>query len=418
MKSQNTGSRVAITGMGLITPLGMGVESNWQALLAGQSNIGRITHFDPQEYALPTQFAGEVADFDPSQFLDRKQVRHYDRFIQLAAAASDLALADANLQIDDLPRDRTGILIGSGMGGIEEFVKNAVAMHVHGARRVSPFFVPSIISNMAAGMLAIRYKTRGPNFAIISACATGSHSIGEGYRMLQRGETDVMIVGGSEAAITPLGMAGFAAAKALSRRNEAPEKASRPFDRDRDGFVMSEGAGILILEREDFARARGARIYGHVAGVGYSSDAYHPTAPDPEGSGGALAIELAFRDAGLQPRDVGYVNAHATSTELGDRSEAKAIRKAFGTAVEAVAVSSTKSVTGHLLGAAGAVEAAYSLLALHHQVLPPTINLDNPDPECQLNHVANRPRPAKVDFALSNAFGFGGTNTALIFARD
>ncbi|RMD96948.1 MAG: beta-ketoacyl-[acyl-carrier-protein] synthase II [Calditrichaeota bacterium] len=409
--------RIVVTGIGLVTPLGMTVEENWRALMEGKSGISRIQRFDPEKYELTTQFAGEAKNFDPAKFLEKKEVRRYDRFIHFAVAASDLAMEDAGLTIEDLPRDRVGIIVGSGMGGIETFVENTINMHVYGQRKISPFFVPALIANMASGLLTIRYGTRGSNYAIVSACATGAHSIGEGYHTLKRGECDLMIVGGTEAAVTPLGIAGFSAARALSRRNEAPEKASRPFDRDRDGFVMGEGAGIMILERESSARARGARIYAYLEGIGYSSDAYHPTAPCADGAGAALAMKRAIKNAGLRPQDIDYINAHATSTELGDKAEVTAIRSVFGKWVDNVAVSSTKSMTGHLLGAAGSVEAAYAVLALYHQMLPPTINLDNVDPECELNHVANQPRPAQVNFSITNGFGFGGTNTSLVFAR-
>lgn len=408
-------SSIVITGMGLVTPLGLTVEENWQALVEGRSGIGPITRFDASH--LPTQFAGEVRGFDPAEYMDVKEVRHYDRFLHLAVAAADKALADAGLQPDDLPRDTTGILIGSGMGGMETFVENTLVLKEKGARRVSPFFVPAIIANMAAGILAIRYGTRGPNYAIASACATGAHAVGEGFEMIRRGTAEVMIVGGSEAAIIELGVAGFAAAKALSRRNDDPARASRPYDVDRDGFVMAEGAGVLILETAEHARVRGARIWAELLGSGYSSDAYHPTAPCADGAGAALAMRKALRDAGLEPQDINHINAHATSTPLGDRAETAAIKSVFGEHTMSVAVSSTKSMTGHLLGAAGAVEAAYTALAVHHQILPPTINLDNIEPECELNHVANKPRLASVRYALSNAFGFGGTNVALVIGR-
>jgi len=408
-------SRVVITGIGLVTPLGLTIEENWQALMAGRSGIAPITRFDASH--LPTQFAGEVKNFDPVEYMDVKEVRHYDRYLHLAVAAADKALADAGLQPKDLPHETTGILIGSGMGGMETFVENTLALRDKGPRRVSPFFVPAIISNMAPGLLTIRYGTRGPNYAITSACATGAHSLGESLEMIRRGTAEVMIAGGSEAAIIELGVAGFAAARALSRRNDEPQRASRPYDVDRDGFVMAEGAGVLILESAEHAQARSARIWAEIAGSGYSSDASHPTAPPADGAGAALAMRLALRDAGLRREDIGYINAHATSTPLGDRAEAAAIRSVFGEHTKNVAVSSTKSMTGHLLGAAGAVEAAYTALAIHHQRLPPTINLDQVEPECELNHVANTARAATLKYALSNAFGFGGTNAALVIGR-
>lgn len=411
----NRKKRVAITGIGILSPLGIGVDANWQALMTGRSGIDRITREGFE--GLPVTIAGEVKDFDPEAYVDRKMARQYDRYIHFSIAAGDLALQDAGLKADDLPKDRTVILVGSGMGGVETFNEYAITMHTRGYKRVSPFFVPATISNMASGLMTIRYGTRGANYAIVSACATGAHSIGEGYRMLQNDEADLVIAGGSEAALIPLCIAGFSAAKALSQRNDAPQAASRPFDMDRDGFVMGEGAALLIMEREETANARGARIYGYLSGVGYSSDAYHPTAPCADGAGAALAMQRAIDHAGIRPGDLGYINAHATSTELGDRAEVAAIRSVLGNAVDRVAVSSTKSMTGHLLGAAGSVEAAYTVLALYHAKLPPTINLERVDPECELDHVANHPRAAAIDFALSNAFGFGGTNAALLFSR-
>ncbi len=407
--------RIVITGMGLVTPLGLTIEENWKALLEGRSGIGPITRFDASR--LTTQFAGEVKGFDPAEYMDVKEIRHYDRYLHLAIAAADKALDNAGLKPEELPRETTGILIGSGMGGMETFVENTLALREKGPRRVSPFFVPAIISNMASGVLSIRYGTRGPNYAISSACATGAHSIGEALSMIRRGMTEVMIAGGTEAAVIELGVAGFAAAKALSRRNEQPERASRPYDVDRDGFVMAEGAGVVILESAERAKARGARIWAEIVGLGYSSDAGHPTAPPVDGAGAALAMRFALRDAGRAASDIGYINAHATSTPLGDRAEAAAIRSVFAEHTMNVAVSSTKSMTGHLLGAAGAVEAAYTALALHHQMLPPTINLDRVEPECDLNHVIGKPRPAKLRYALSNAFGFGGTNAALVIGK-
>ncbi len=407
--------RVFITGMGIVTPLGTSLEENWTALMAGKSGIDKIMRFDASH--LGTQFAGEVRDFDPAQHMDHKEVRHYDRYVHLAFAAADKALADAKLAPEQLPHDRTGVLIGSGMGGMETFVENTRQLLEKGARRVSPFFVPAVISNMASGLLAIRYGARGPNYAIVSACATGAHCIGAGLDMIRRGIADVMLVGGAEAAIIELGVAGFIAAKALSKRNEAPAAASRPFDRDRDGFVMGEGAGVLIIESEEHAQKRRARIWAELLGSGSSSDAFHPTAPSADGAGAALAMKNALTDAQLAKEEIGYINAHATSTQLGDRAESAAIRALFSAHTKNVAVSSTKSMTGHLLGAAGAVEAAYTVLALHHQILPPTINLHNVDPECELNHVANTPRKAAVRYALSNAFGFGGTNSAMVLGR-
>lgn len=407
--------RVAITGLGLITPLGIGVETNWQSAISGKSGIRKITHFDASD--MPTDFAGEVPDFDAEQYLDKKQVKHYDRFTHFSIAAADMALSDAGLEPDDLPKERTGILVGSGMGGMEKFVENAVTLEQKGYRRVSPFFIPAIISNMAPGLLSIRYGTRGANFSISSACATGAHAIGEALHMIQRGDSDVMIAGGSEAAVIPLGIAGFIASRALSSYQGDPTEASRPFDKARDGFVMGEGAGIVILESESHAKARNARIYAYLSSAGYSSDAYHPTAPCVDGSGAALAMKNALRNAGLEPKDIGYINAHGTSTSLGDKAEVVAMQRVFHETNENVFLSSTKSMTGHLLGAAGAVEAGFTALALFHGELPPTINLTDPDPDCAMNHVANESKKVQVEHALSNAFGFGSTNSSLILSR-
>lgn len=415
MQSFPQRQKALITGIGMVTPLGLTIEENWSALMAGRSGVGKITHFDASH--LSTQIAGEVKNFNPDDYMDVKEVRHYDRYVHLAVAAADKALADAGLSAETLPHERTGLLIGSGMGGMETFVNNTRALIEKGARRVSPYFVPAVIANMASGFLTIRYGIQGPNFSIVSACATGAHSIGEGLEMIRKGIADVMLVGGAEAAIIELGVAGFIAAKALSKNNDAPEEASRPFDLARDGFVMGEGAGVLVIESEEHARKRGARVWAELLGNGASSDAFHPTAPRTDGTGAAKAIRHAVADAGLRKEDIGYINAHATSTMLGDRAESAAIRHFFGEHTKNAAVSSTKSSTGHLLGAAGAVEAAYTALALHHQMLPPTINLHNIDPECDLNHVANQPRPAKVQYAISNAFGFGGTNATLVLGR-
>ncbi len=406
---------VVITGIGLITPLGLTVEENWRALMEGRSGIDNIQRFDAS--ALPTRFGGEVKNFDPTNYMDPKEVRHYDRYTHLAVAAADAALADAGLKPEDLPKEKTGVVVGSGMGGLETFMENARSLIEKGPRRVSPFFVPATITNIAAGLLAIRYNTNGVNYATVSACATGAHAIMDGLMLLRQGVMDVMIVGGSEAAITDIGIAAFAAAKALSRNNDHPRTASRPFDLARDGFVIGEGAGILVLEKKDRAQARGARIWAEVCGAGASSDAFHITTPPEDGKGAALAMRMALADAGIKPQDLGYINAHATSTPLGDIAETSAIKSVLGEHTKNVAVSSTKSMTGHLLGAAGAVEAAYTALALYHQMLPPTIHLDNVDPKCDLNHVANTPQPISMRYALSNGFGFGGTNAVLALGR-
>ena len=415
MTASQTSNRVVVTGMGLLTPIGNTVEENWQAILAGRSGIGPITRFDPGPYA--TRFAGEIKNFDVSRFLDSKEVRRNDRYVHYAVAAADEALADAALEPSTLPLERTGIIIGSGMGGLESFEHNVRALFERGPRRVSPYFVPLVIANIASGVLSIRYGTRGPNYATVSACATGAHAIGDGFDLIRMGRADVMVVGGAEAALTEIGLAGFNAARALSTRNDAPEKASRPFDAERDGFVMAEGAGVLILESLEHARARGARIRAELLGIGMSSDAFHITAPPKDGAGAALALRSLLKEAGLQPGDVGYVNAHATSTPPGDVAEVAAIKAVFGDHANNLPVSSTKSITGHLLGAAGAVEAAYTVLALSHQILPPTINYEHPDPDCDVDCVPNEPRPATFRVAISNAFGFGGTNAAVAFQR-
>jgi 3-oxoacyl-[acyl-carrier-protein] synthase II len=406
---------VVITGIGLVTPLGLTPEENWHALMERRSGIDMIQRFDAS--ALPTRFGGEVKNFDPSRYMDPKEVRHYDRYTHFAVAAADAALADAGLKPEDLPKEKTGIVVGSGMGGVETFMDNARSLFEKGPRRVSPFFVPATITNIAAGFLAIRYGTTGVNYATVSACATGAHAIMDGLLLLRQGFMEVMIVGGSEAAMIDISIAGFAAAKALSKNNENARTASRPFDLARDGFVMGEGAGILILERKDRAQARGARIWAEVCGAGSSSDAFHITTPPEDGKGAALAMRMALNDARLQPQDIGYINAHATSTPLGDIAETAAIKTVMGDHTPKVAVSSTKSMTGHLLGAAGAVEAAYTAMALYYQMLPPTINLENVDPKCNLNHVANRARPAAIKYALSNGFGFGGTNAVLALGK-
>ena len=407
--------RVVITGVGAVTPLGIGVEALWEGVLAGRSGIRRISRFDPSPF--PCQIAGEVPDFDPTAFIDRKEARRMDRFTQFAMATVAMALRDAGLDPASLDGDRLGVVMGTGIGGIETFVEQAAVMAERGPDRVSPFFIPMMIANMAAGQVAIRYRARGPNTTVVTACAASAHAIGEAFRILQRGQADVMITGGSEAAIVPLGLAGFCAMKALSTRNDRPEAASRPFDRGRDGFVMAEGAGALILETLEHARRRGARIYAEIIGYGSTADAHHITQPAPGGEGGARAMEAALADAGIDPTDVDYINAHGTSTPQGDVAETLAIKRVFGDHAYRLAVSSTKSMTGHLLGAAGAVEAILTVLALRDGVLPPTINLDDPDPECDLDYVPHRARPRAIRVALSNSFGFGGQNACLAFRR-
>ncbi len=406
--------RVVITGLGLVTPLGTGVDKTWKALCAGESGIGRITRFDPTGY--DAQIAGEVKDFDPAQFIEKKEIKKMDTFIHYAVGASQLAVDDANLKVSPEEATRVGVYIGSGIGGLGSIEHYHDVLREKGPGRVSPFFIPMTIINLASGQVAIRVGAKGPNSCAVTACATGNHCIGDAYRLIQRDDADVMIAGGAEAAITPLGVAGFASAKALSFRNSEPTKASRPFDKDRDGFVLGEGAGVVVLEELEHARARGARIYAELIGYAMNSDAYHITAPPEEGEGAVRCMEMALKNAGVAKTDIGYINAHGTST-MADAIETKAIKHVFGEQAYRIPVSSTKSMTGHLLGAAGGIEAVFSILALHHGILPPTINLDHPDPACDLDYVPNQARPAKIQMALSNSFGFGGVNACLIFRR-
>ncbi|MBA5869613.1 MAG: beta-ketoacyl-ACP synthase II [Nitrospira sp. CR2.1] len=406
--------RVVITGLGLVTPLGTGVDKTWKALCAGESGIGRITRFDPTGY--DAQIAGEVKDFDPAQFIEKKEIKKMDTFIHYAVGASQLAVDDANLVVSPEEATRVGVYIGSGIGGLGSIEHYHDVLKEKGPGRVSPFFIPMTIINLASGQVAIRVGAKGPNSCAVTACATGNHCIGDAYRLIQRNDADVMIAGGAEAAITPLGVAGFASAKALSFRNSEPTRASRPFDKDRDGFVLGEGAGVVVLEELAHARARGARIYAELIGYAMNSDAYHITAPPEEGEGAVRCMEMALKNAGATKTDIGYINAHGTST-MADAIETKAIKHVFGEQAYRIPVSSTKSMTGHLLGAAGGIEAVFSILALYHGILPPTINLDHPDPACDLDYVPNQARPAKIQVALSNSFGFGGVNACLIFRR-
>lgn len=407
--------KVVVTGIGPIAPNGMGKDAYWGSLSAGRSGIARIDSFDASDF--PSQIAGEVRDFDPERFLDPKEARRIDRFCQLAIGAAKLALDDAALVIDDSTGPRTGVIVGSGIGGLATLEEQHKTLMERGPRRVSPFLVPMMISDMAAGNISIRFGAKGPNWAGVSACATSTTTIGEAFEAVRRGAADICIAGGAEAGITPLGVAGFCAARALSQRNDDPQGASRPFDVDRDGFVISEGAGIVILETLDGARERGARIYCELAGYGASGDAFHITEPDPEGSGAVAAMSAALAEGKLTPRDVDYVNAHGTSTKVGDIAETAAIKRLFGEHAREVAISSTKSMTGHLLGAAGAIELIASILAMQHNVMPPTINLANPDPDCDLDYVPNTARERTIDVALSNSFGFGGHNATLVIRR-
>ena len=411
---QRVERRVVVTGIGLVTPLAIGTKESWQAAIAGKSGVGPITRFDAKE--LPSRIAGEVKNFDPAQFMDKKEARRNDLFIQFGLAATDLALKDAGLPTDKPLGERAGVIVGSGMGGLSTLEETHLTAVQKGHRRVSPFFIPSIIVNLAGGQISIRYGAAGVNYAPVSACATGNHALGESMRHLQHGDVDLMISGGAEATITLLGISGFTSARALSERNDAPEKASRPFDKDRDGFVPGEGAGILILEELEHARRRGARIYCELTGYAATADAFHIT--QPSGSGAERAMQLCLRDAGLRPEEVQYVNAHGTSTPVGDAAEVRAIKSVFGDwAKKGLMVSSTKSMTGHLLGAAGGVEAGFSALALYHGIVPPTINVDDQDPECDVDVVPNHAREVRIKTALSNSFGFGGTNAVVAFQR-
>jgi len=415
IRVDNGRPRVVVTGLGAVTPLGNSAESFWAAVREGRSGIGPITHFDATR--LDARIAGEVKDFDPLSVIEKKDLKKLDLFIQYALAAGVDAVDDAKIDFTQVDPTRAGCLIGSGIGGIQSILEWHKVLLEKGPGRISPFFIPSLIVNMASGQLSIRYKLKGPNSAVITACATGNHTIGDAFKIIQRGDADVMLAGGSEAIITELCIAGFCSMKALSTRNDEPERASRPFDAGRDGFVTGEGAGILVLESLEHARRRGARIYAEVIGYGMTADAYHMTAPDPEGDGATRAMAGALSDGGIAPEAVGYINAHGTSTPYNDKTETLAIKRVFGEHAYKLAVSSTKSMIGHLLGAAGGVEAIVTVLALYHGILAPTINYETPDPECDLDYVPNVARKAEVDVALSNGFGFGGTNATLAFRR-
>lgn len=409
------GRRVVVTGVGVLTPIGTGKDRFWNAMMEGRSGVGPIRSFDASRY--PTRIAAEILDFDPLDWMDRKDAKRNDRFVQFAIAASRMALDDAGFRVTAENADRVGVVIGSGIGGAITWEEQHKVLLTRGPDRVSPFFIPMLIINMASGVVSILTGARGPNTAPVTACATGAHAIGDAFRIIQRGEADVMIAGGTEAAITELSIAGFCAMKAMSTRNDEPQRAVRPFDAHRDGFVMGEGAGVVILEALEHALARDARVYCELVGYGMSADAYHITMPDPEGQGAALAMERCLRDAGLRPEEVDYINAHGTSTPYNDKFETMAIKRVFGDHAYRLAVSSTKSMTAHLLGAAGSVELIACALAIHHGVLPPTINYETPDPDCDLDYVPNRPRPCDVRVALSNAFGFGGHNATLAVRR-
>ena len=406
---------MVVTGLGLITPLGNDLASNWDHLLAGRSGIAAITHFDASE--LPVRIAGEVRGFDPARYIEKKDIKKMDPFVRYAIAAAQMAVDDARFSVTACDPERVGVLVGVGMGGIATIEEYHREFLQSGLRRVSPFFVPRLIANMAPGQIAIRFGAKGVNYAATSACASGGHAIGEAYRLIRYGLQDAMLAGGAEAAVTPMGVGGFAVMRALSERNAEPERASRPFDRQRDGFVVAEGAGMLVLENRDDAIRRGARIYAEIIGYGANADAYHITAPSPNGKGAARCMQLALQEAETEPQEVDYINAHGTSTPQNDVNETQAIKVVFGEHAGRLAVSSTKSMTGHALGAAGAIEAAYTVLSIYHGMLPPTINYDDPDPECDLDYVPNLARRASVRIALSNSFGFGGTNACLAFRR-
>jgi 3-oxoacyl-[acyl-carrier-protein] synthase II len=408
--------RVVITGLGIMSPVGIGLTENWANITAGKSGITKVTHFDATGY--PSQIVGEVKNFDVTQFgLTEKEARRMDRFIQLGMAASIEAIKDAGLTVTEENAERIGVHLGSGIGGVGTIEDTTRLIAEKGPRRVSPFYIPMSIINMISGDLSVMYGFKGPNLAMVTACASATHGIGDAARLIEYGDADVMIAGGAEAAITPSSLAGFGNAKALSGRNDSPELASRPWDKDRDGFVLGEGAGVVVLEELEFAKKRGARIYCELVGFGMSGDAYHMTSPPEDGAGAARCMRNALRNAGLNVEQVQYINAHGTSTPLGDRAETMAVKSAFGDHARKLAVSSTKSMTGHLLGAAGGAEAVYTALAVHHQVAPPTINLVTPDPDCDLDYVPNTARHMKIDVALSNSFGFGGTNGTLVFRR-
>ncbi|MCL6448420.1 MAG: beta-ketoacyl-ACP synthase II [Armatimonadetes bacterium] len=407
--------RVVVTGLGIVSPLGIGVGTFWANLTAGVSGVGRITRFDPEGYT--TQIAAEVKDFDPADYFEKKEARRLDRFTQFALVATREALADAGLQLEKADRDRVGVILGTGIGGIETLEEQHKILLNRGPDRVSPFFIPMMIANMGAGQIAINYGLRGHNVTTVSACASSSNAIGDAFRLLKQGLAEVVITGGAEAPVTPLAIAGFCSMRAMSTNNAEPARASRPFDARRDGFVIGEGAGVLILETREHALQRGARIYAEVAGYGCTCDAYHVSAPDPEGKGAALAMALALKEGNVAGAEVDYINAHGTATPLGDRLETLAIKQVFGEAVGRLAVSSTKSMTGHLLGAAGGLEAVACILAIENGIVPPTINYEYPDPDCDLDYVPNKARSRTVEVALSNSLGFGGHNVSLLFKK-
>jgi 3-oxoacyl-[acyl-carrier-protein] synthase II len=407
--------RVVITGVGMVTPLGTGTDKSWEGLMSGRSGIARINGFNPE--GISCQIAGEVTDFNPDDFIEFKEQKKMDRFIHLGLAAATIAMEDSGLKVSRSNAGRIGVIVGAGIGGISTIEKYNQILITKGARRVSPFFIPMTIINLISGQISIRYGLKGPNSSVATACATGTHSIGDAYRIIKSGIADAMLAGGSEAAVSPLAIAGFASMKALSTRNDEPEKASRPFDKDRDGFVMGEGSGVLVLEELTSALKRGARIYAELVGYGFNADAYHITSPVPDGEGASTCMKHALDDAAMSPENIDYVNAHGTSTKYGDEIETAAIKRVFGDHAYNLCVSSTKSMTGHLLGAAGGVEAVICILALRDGKVPPTINLDNPDEDCDLDYVPHKAREMDINVTMSNSFGFGGTNACIIFKR-
>lgn len=407
--------RVVVTGVGLITPLGIGVEDSWNSIIAGRAGIRRITHFDSSNF--PTQIAGEVEGFNPEDYIEPKEIKKMDRFIHFAIATATMAINDSGLKITDGNAEKVGVIVGSGIGGLHAIEHYHSVFLEKGPRRISPFFIPMLVINLASGQISIKFGAKGPNSAVATACATGSHSIGDAYKIIQRGDADAMIAGGTEAVITPLGIGGFNAMKALSTRNDEPGKASRPFDIDRDGFVMGEGSGIVILESLESAMDRGVRIYAEIVGYGMTADAYHITSPAPGGEGAARCMQMTLKDGSVDPSEVDYINAHGTSTKYGDEIETNAIKTVFREHSYKVAISSTKSMIGHLLGAAGGVEAVITVLSIYNDIITPTINLDKPDPECDLDYVPYKSRKMTINYALTNSFGFGGTNACLLFKK-
>lgn len=407
--------RVVVTGVGVVSPLGTGNQKNWDALIAGRSGIGRITRFDVSDF--PVQIAGEVSDFNPEDFIEKKEIKKMDLFIQYALAAAQFAMEDSGLAVTEENSERVGVLVGAGLGGLPTIERYHLALQEGGYRKISPFFIPMLIINLAPGHISIKYGAKGPNISSVSACATGTHSIGDAYHIIRRGDADAMIAGGTESTVTPLAIGGFAVMRALSTRNDDPLAASRPFEKNRDGFVLAEGAGIVVLEEYEAAKKRGAKIYAEIVGYGMTGDAYHLTQPAPEGEGAARCMQMALKNAGIGPEKVDYINAHGTSTPFNDLNETLAIKSVFGDHARKLMVSSTKSMTGHLLGAAGGIEAVYTAMSMDKGIATPTINYLEPDPECDLDYVANDPRDCRIEYALSNSFGFGGTNATLLFRK-